>query len=269
MARKKVVYYSDLLNDDFADNGFKSKPLPEKYKHVRRNPLYRFCSAFVYYVIAFPLIWIFAKLVFGFKVVGKKKLKKAHLKGGYFLYGNHVSMGDILAAPVSIAAPHRIRIVCSQETMSIGALRWFIQMLGGYPLPNERNLEQGRNFVEGIYHHVNEGNVILIYPEAHIWPYCTFIRPFDDKSFGYPAKSGKPVVSMCTTFRERKVLRFLPPKITIHVSEPFYPDMSKGLRNRAIELRDAVYDHMVETSSSFENFEWVEYLEKPGKNDEA
>jgi hypothetical protein len=48
---------------------------------------------------------------------------------------------------------------------------------------------------------------IMIFPEAHIWPYSTHIRPFGDESFVYPAELGAPVLAIATTYRPRKIFK--------------------------------------------------------------
>ena len=62
---KKIVYYDDLLHDDFAGtDGFKSKPLPKDFKFFPKSKLYWFFSNFVYYIIAIPVFWVVGRLVY-------------------------------------------------------------------------------------------------------------------------------------------------------------------------------------------------------------
>jgi len=262
MLPKKTFYYTDPLKDDFSHNGFKKKrPLPKKFKFYHSNLIWRFFGVVIYFVIAVPILWLFAKLKTNYKIVGKKKLKKAHLgRKGYFIYGNHTSACDAFYAPLAIALPRRTYTVCSHEAVSHPLIRWLEVMLAALPLPYYP--EQTKPFCEAIERHINHGSVILIFPEAHIWPYCTRIRPFPDASFFYPAKLGSPVVGICTTFEKRKFLRFLPPRSIIHVSKPFYPDMNLSLGERTHRLREQVYEFMVETSSSLDNVEYYRYLPK-------
>ena len=51
-----------------------------------------------------------------------------------------------------------------------------IQLLGAIPIPNNKN--GMKNFINAIETHINKKHSITIYPEAHIWPYYTKIRPF-------------------------------------------------------------------------------------------
>ena len=66
------------------------------------------------------------------------------------------------------------------------------------PIPDDiDNLKRLKDAIRTL---VNKNEVILIYPEAHIWPYYTKIRNFKDVSFTYPAEFNKPVVPAVTVF---------------------------------------------------------------------
>lgn len=256
---QRVYYYSDPLNDDFALNEIIKKPLPKNFKFHHRNWLYRLLSNIVYYVIAVPILWCYCKIRYSVRVVGKKKLRKLRHKG-YFLYGNHTLDDDGYMASVTFNLPRRTYVVASQETTSIFGIRWFLMLLG--VLPVSETPEQSEKFLAAVEYHYKKRGVVMIFPEAHIWPYCTRIRPFPDASFVYPAQLDAPVVAMCTTYRQRRFFRHLPPKVTIHLSAPFYPDMSKTLGDRTKALRDQAYEYMEEVSASLDNYEYVRYYKR-------
>jgi 1-acyl-sn-glycerol-3-phosphate acyltransferase len=261
MKIKKTVYYSDPLNDDFAGTGIPKKPLPKKFKFYHSNLLWFFFSSLLYYVIAIPVLWIYAKIAYSFRIVGKRRLRKAHFgTHGFFVYGNHTALADAMFAPAAILNPRRTYIVCSDEAVSIRGIRWLEMMIGALPLPDSAENTEG--FLGAVEKHIRHGDAVLIFPEAHIWPYCVRIRPFPDQSFTYPAQLNAPVIAICTTYEEHKIFKFRPPRAVIHLSDPFYPDMSKPLGERAHLLREAVYAFLVDTSSSLDNVEYYRYLPK-------
>ena len=89
--KERTVYYSDLLNDDFAGTNINTKELPADYQYFSKNPVRRgFACAF--YHAAGPLVWLLQKIVYGEKVIGREKLKP-YRKEGFFLYGNHTQAG--------------------------------------------------------------------------------------------------------------------------------------------------------------------------------
>ncbi len=70
------------------------------------------------------------------------------------------------------------------------------------------------------------GACIGIFPEAHIWPFYTGVRPFVGTSFRYPVKLHAPVVAMAVTYRKRRGLFCWvkrPPGMTVTFSAPMYP----------------------------------------------
>ena len=179
MQPHKIVYYDDPLNDDFAGNGIDKKPLPKKFKYVHKNPFYWFGSLLVYWLIAKPILWLVGKIGYGIRVQGKKNLRKIRLSGCKRSY-----------------------IIADRDAMSIQGVRTLVQMIGCLPVPESPKEHEG--FVDAIHYHIAKRHGIVIYPEAHIWPYSTRIRPFTDASFVYPSELGAPVVPFCVTYRKRK-----------------------------------------------------------------
>ena len=59
---KKVVYYSDESNDDFAELGIKRKPLGEDFEYIHKNIIWNTCSFVVYRMIAQPHVYVFVKV---------------------------------------------------------------------------------------------------------------------------------------------------------------------------------------------------------------
>jgi 1-acyl-sn-glycerol-3-phosphate acyltransferase len=260
MKTKRTIYYKDYNNDDFAhDIGIKWKPLPEKMKFFHRNPFFSFFGSLLYYFLALPILWLYSKIKFGVKVVGKKKLKRAHIKG-YFIYGNHTQEADGFLNQVFVSNPRRTYVVCSQDVVCIKGIRNLVMMLGAIPVPARPS--EAKKFIDAIEYHHKKGDVIVIFPEAHIWPYTTLIRDFPDASFSYPAQLNAPVVAVCSTYEERKFFRHRPPRLVIHVSDPFYPNPALPLGERVHELRESVYNYMVDVSSSLDNYEYVHYVQK-------
>ena len=263
----ETIYYKDPLNDDFAGTKIKRRELPENFKWMHTNPIWHFFSRAIYYAIAYPVIFLTAKIGYGVKVVGLRKLRNAKLKGGYFLFGNHTLISDAFAPQIFMTRSRFAHMVADQDAVSIPGIKGLLMMLGVLPVPE--NPEQHRKFSEAIeYYAMKKGRVIVVYPEAHIWPYYTSIRPFTEKSYVMPAKLGLPVVSFAATFKKRKFRKH--PRIIYHVSDPIYPDMSLSLNERAKELRDASYEFMIDTVSSLDNLTTIRYIrikDEEKKND--
>ncbi|MCC8356640.1 MAG: 1-acyl-sn-glycerol-3-phosphate acyltransferase [Oscillospiraceae bacterium] len=240
----------------------KDKPLPENYTFVRKNPLWRLLSLLIYYVLAVPLGWVIDKALYGVRVHNRKALRE--VKGGFFLYAHHTQSFHDTYAPILAAFPRRNYVVGSRGAVSNQLLGALVPLLGGVPLPG--NLHQFRQFMDALGERYRQGACVTIYPEAHIWPYYTGVRPFPAASFGYPVQAGAPVFAMATTYRKRRVFKNCPPLIAVTIGGPFWPDKTLPEHQARQKLRDEVYDFLKETTGSAENVAWYEYKKAPSKD---
>ena len=254
---EKVIYYSDEINDDFAatNGAINTQKITGDYKYIHSSWLWKVCSFLLYRLILLPVTFVYMKLVHGMKIRNRKVLKE--IDEGYFLYGNHTQNIADAFIPLFVCHPRKGNIIVGPDATSIPVAKHIVSMLGGVPLPGD--LKSLRNFLECVNSRVERGQVVTIYPEAHIWPYYNGIRDFPDGSFQYPLKIGAPSVAFVVTYRERKHLKKLPPKITVVVSEPFYP--REGMKKT--ELRNEIHDFMVETVEKEHSYAYIEYRRKP------
>lgn len=262
--KKQTIYYEDLLNDDFAGTKIKHKPLPARFRYVHNDPFSIVIGFVLYYFIAIPILWCYAKISRGVKISGKKNIRSLKRQAVFF-YGNHTQIEDAWI----VQAFFRLRrscIIADQDATSIPGIRYLLKLLGCLPVPETPS--EHEKFVAAIQYHVKKRHGIVIYPEAHIWPYCTRIRPFGEAAFTYPAELNVPVVPFCVTYRKRKVFKNASPRMTVHIGKPIYPDMGKSIPERKQILRDRVYDYMVDKSAEDENVEWVRYVKKPSETKE-
>jgi 1-acyl-sn-glycerol-3-phosphate acyltransferase len=258
MKPKKTLYYEDERNDDFAGNGIAAKPLPEDFTYIHKSPLWRALAFVVYRLLATPVGFVASRLWYGVRVHNRKALKK--VKGSAFFYINHTQSFHDAYMPILLAWPRKNYVVVSPEAVSVPGLRQLVQLLGGVPVPHDLN--GLRRFRQALEQRSQEGAVITIYPEAHIWPYYTGIRPFPDSSFAYPAKLKTPVFGVCTTYRQRKIFPNARPLIDVTISEPFYPDETLPERKARALLRQQVYDFMTHTAAQPGNVAYYEYRKK-------
>ena len=229
---KKTIYYSDEFNDDFANTDIDQKKLPPDYPYFPKSPVRRVLAFILYYIIAVPLVFLMQKVVYHEKIVGRKKLKP-YRKTGYFLYGNHTRTAGDAYSPALITFPKKAYIITSADSVSIRGIKRIVEDLGAIPIPN--SLAGMKNFRNAIKEHSERNHVISVYPEAHIWPYFTDIRPFKDVSFRYPAETKKPVFCFTVTYRKQRLLNF--PKTTVYIDGPFFPNADKTPKqNQALHV---------------------------------
>ncbi len=255
---KQTIYYTDELNNEFSGSNVKPKVIDAKYKYISKNPIYKFFSFIAYRIIATPIA-IMYKLCRGVKFENKQVLKKCKGKG-YFVYANHTNKFSDVLSPHMISFPTKTYTVVASENMNIPVLGNMTKMLGALPLPS--SLEGTRNFMNAMEKRLVQGHPVLIYPEAHIWPYYTKIRPYKSTAFRYPVKFQDPSYCYTTTYQQNGKKK--KPKIVIYVDGPFYPDKSLDLKQQQEDLRDRIYACMVERSKN-SNFDYYEYVKRGDK----
>ena len=268
--KTKIIYFQDELNDDFAGTKIKTKTVDKNFKFVHKNPIWRFCSFLVYYVIAIPVVAFFCLIVKKVKFVNRKAIKQAKKghKKGIFLYGNHTGVIDAYT-PNLISYPTQNKIVVSPDAVSIKGIKNIVQMVGGIPVPSD--IAGLKKFVSAIEYHNKHGHNITIFPEAHIWPYYTGVRNFKDSSFSYPVTTNSPVVAFFTAYSKPKgwLAKFRKANITVFVSDPIYPNTNLSKKEAQKELRDKVFSFMKECSEKHSTHKVVDYKhisEKPEEN---
>jgi 1-acyl-sn-glycerol-3-phosphate acyltransferase len=260
MKEQRVIYYTDPLRDDFAGTKIDTGELTADFVYIRRNLLWRAASFILYYFLALPLVFIFCKLAFGLRIKNRKALRGVR-KQGFFLYGNHTGFYDAFTHNL-VCFPKRMHVIAHRDAVSIKGIRQLVMLLGALPIPT--TVQALKNMIAAIEYRYRQRRGIAIYPEAHIWPYYTGLRPFTDVSFHYPVKLGAPSLAMVTTYRKPRFGKR--PRITIFLSEPFYPDYRLEAKEAQRDLRDRIHRWMDECLASHENYEYIRYVQKENGN---
>ena len=254
MKSKQIYYYKDELNDEFSGAEITPRIIDENYKYIHKNPLWDFCSFLLQNILSMPIKLIYGKFKLKIKYIGKEKLKP-YKKDSYFVYVNHTQVFADVFIPSLPMYPKRNHFIVNPENVSMKFLGNSIQLLGAIPIPNNKN--GMKNFINAIETHLNRKHPITIYPEAHIWPYYTKIRPFKAVSFKYPVQYKKPTFCMTNTYQSYgknndKV------KMVTYIDGPFFPKDGLSLQEQKHDLRNQVYNCMVERSKN-SNIEVIKY----------
>ncbi|MBR0351043.1 MAG: 1-acyl-sn-glycerol-3-phosphate acyltransferase [Clostridia bacterium] len=257
MDNRTVIYYSDELNEEFSTVKIEPREIDEKYKYIHKNPLWNIGSFFVHQILSLPIKIGYSKIKFKFKVVGKEKYKPYKRKG-FFVYGNHTqSFGDTFFISNSLY-PKRNYMIVNPENVSIKGMGNFVQTLGAIPIPTKRS--GMKNFLNAIETRIKQGYSITIFPEAHIWPYYTKIRPFKSVSFKYPVEYNVPIFCATNTYQaygknNDKI------RIVMYIDGPFFPDKNLTPKEQKEQLRNIAYKTMCERSK-YSNIEHIKYIKK-------
>lgn len=256
MKEKRIIYYSDELNDEFSSAEITPIKIDKNYKY-RHNKLWDIISSITQNILSMPIKIGYTKIKFKIQYIGKEKLKE-YKKQGYFVYVNHTQQFADTFIPSIPIFPKRNFLIVNPENVSMKFLKNIIEMLGAIPIPEDKY--SMKNFLEIIKYHIEKKHSITIYPEAHIWPYYTKIRPFKAVSFQYPVELQKPVFCMTNTYQSYgknndKI------KIVTYIDGPFFVNEELSRKEKKQDLRDRVYNCMVERSKN-SNIEYIKYIKK-------
>ncbi len=256
---QKIVYYTDELNDEFSSAQITARRIDENYNY-RPGFWGRIGRGVIYYGLARPIAWAYLKIAWGHRIVNKKVLKN-YRHTGYFLYGNHTNPVADALIPSMIAYPKGVYVIVHPNNVSMPVLGKITPCLGALPLPD--TLEAMKHFSKRVDEVVRNGACLTIYPEAHIWPYYTGIRPFKKDSFGYPISNKVPTFCFTNTYRKR--LFFKKPGIVTYVEGPFFPEEDLPTAKKKESLRNQVYEAMVK-NTVHNNVELIKYVKKDEEN---
>ena len=231
---KEVRYYKSY-DQDFVESKNQNYKLKDNYKWIHNSIIYTIFSYIVYYVI-FLVAVIYNKFILRVKI-RNKKLLKGYKK--YYLYSNHtMELGDVLNPPI-VTFPKRPYIICSPANLGVPVLGKILPLAGAIPIPD--SISKMKEFRTAI----SKKNIVVVYPEAHVWPYCTFIRDFGNSAFHYPVEDNMPVFTSTTVYKKGRRNK---PKIEIIIDGPFMIDTNLSRKENIKKLHDEVYNSLVKNS---------------------
>ena len=255
--KTRTIYWKDEANDDFDEVGLKRPSVPEGYKYKRTNPINNFFSGILYHGIAKPVLGLYC-LFKGIKIKGKRNIKKLGGKGA-FIYSNHVSLVDAFKFQSYVFFnKRRVNILGYPDTLTMPVVRNLARALGYLPLPLSGDLRNMVALVDSFKFYLEKKQYILIYPEAHIWPYYTKVRNFHSGSFNYPAKLEAPVLPIVTTWRKTKLCK--KPKQTLYILNPIFPDPTKSAAENKQMLYEKTLAAMQKMADSVPQYEYIKYI---------
>lgn len=258
MDKRKVIYYSDELNDEFSSAQIDAIEINEDYEYGNSSLWWKIKHFFVYRIIAYPIAFVYAKFCWHHTIVNRQILKP-YKKTGYFIFGNHTNNGADAVIPSFVNHPKTTYVIVHPDNVSIPGLGKSTAYMGAIPLPG--NMSAAKNFMDVLKLRIQQKAAVTIYPEAHIWPYYTKIRPFTDVSFRYPVQHDTPVFCFTNTYQKRRFGK--KPKIVTYVDGPFFAGDGLSQKEKRTSLRNQVYEAMCKASEKNE-VEVIKYIKKSG-----
>ena len=264
-AEERVFYYASEEDDPIKTDEQEKKVevgLPEGYEFIPKNSFVKLYSAMLFRI--FKLFGqYYERGYWQAKFYGREKLKKARGKG-YVIYANHTNPFHDVFGP-ALAADRRIFTIISPVNLKIPGIGKVLPYIGGLPLGKTK--EEKKAFNEAVDKRLKQKKVLVIYPEAHVWPYATKVRKFPagDRSFKYAVRNNLPIFTMTTTYHKRKdKKRGDLPRMDVYIDGPFWPDVNLGEDENRAKLAKEAYDSMVKYSKK-NSYEYFQYRPKSAK----
>lgn len=219
--------------------------IDENYEYVpKEDSIFSICSDFLYYGIAYPILKVLTKIIYDFKIEGQENIE--NLEEGAISVSNHVLFLD--CAMIGLAfKDKKIYYTTQEESFKIPFVRKLIKLLRAIPIP--KGIENKKYFIKAISNLLKEKNIVHVYPEASLWPYCQKIRNFKNGAFDIAVRNQVPVVPCVFTFREPTGIRKIFKRkkdVTLKILKPVYSDSDKYIRQQIEELKEKVAFEMKE-----------------------
>lgn len=175
---------------------------------INRNALFLIVSKALLWLVVI-LGWPVMKIMYGFKVSGRKNLEAAVILprslrnmrvSPCILVSNHAVPLDPLLHGEAIL-PRFTYFTLLEETVLTPVLGTFVRLLGGIPVPQDQDRLGDIEKAVGIA--LRGRRLIHFYPEGECFLLNQEIKPFKAGAFYYAIKFGVPIVPVVTVIKAR------------------------------------------------------------------
>lgn len=210
------------------------------YSFLPKGLLFHLFSTLLW-VIAFPLLWIFNKIVFGFSIHGVENLQR---HGSYLTVSNHVHPMDCTMNAI-ISAPRRVFFPTLEDNFKIPVVRHLIKLLHAIPIPKKMTAK--KSFIACIHTLLKTNHVVHFYPEGSLWPYHTKLRHFKEGAFRFAVECNVPITPIVYTFEKpRGIWKWYKTKPCIQATilPCIFPNTNLNSPEAILQLKEEVFHAM-------------------------
>lgn len=242
-SRQRIVRYSSVTQD-FVDSPNQKFRIDDGWTWYHRHTfLHAVCYQIVYFVFLLVAL-VYGKAVLGLRIRGKKKLRIARHRG-YFMYANHTQPFGDICITVLENWPHPITAIMAQANFGIPVLGPLLHHLDFLAVP--KSDAQRAGYKKSMTRLVTRDHVgCQVYPEAHVWPWATRIRPFTPTSMRYPVRYKVPSFTSTTTYVPRRFHKA--PRAIVYLDGPFWPRVPGDEETQKRDLHEQIYGTLVRRS---------------------
>lgn len=242
------------FEDDFVSTADQNHELPKDYSYLDEKRSQKIARA-VLHAVAYPPARLYLAAKLDWRTENRNVLRK--IDTGAVIFCNHTQpIGDALA-PLVLAFPRRAFVVASPANLGIPLLGKMLPLLGALPVPS--TIAGMKRFRAAVAKRLDEGAFVFVYPEAHVWPWYTGIRPLPDASFAFAIDNNVPAYCLTSTYQARRFRA--KPRLTAIVDGPF--DMPEHSRKKARSaLRDEIEGCMRRRAAERSTCSYVVYKQE-------
>ncbi len=215
--------------------------IDDDYEYVNNGFLFKIASTLLY-IIALPIVFIYNKVMYNFKIYGKENLSS--IETGKVTVSNHVHPMDCTMNALA-NAPKSLYFISIKSNFEIPIIRHVIRLLHAIPIPEK--ISEKTKFFATINQLLKDKKTVHFYPEASLWPYYRKLRKFKNGAFKAAVVNNVPVVPMVYKFVKpygvRKLIKKRP-FIELHILDAVYPDLNLSEKEAEEKLKQTVYNNM-------------------------
>ena len=228
------------------NNGFipKKVVLKDNYNFYPSSKLFKFCNFIVVFIT--KILIIIPKLLIGYKVIGKKKIKNVN---NAIIISNHAHVLDAFLIGTTLF-PKRIYCTMLQSNLGFSFISKYLRICGAVPIPT--NLNHKKKFVTDTITTLKNSS-ILFFPERGLIPFNNEIKEFDTGAFNIAYKTNSLIVPIMLTFHKPNGIYKLfrrKPLVHLNILKP-YKVVDKVLAKN--ELYEIMTSYFLENSDFFFN----------------
>ncbi len=258
---KKIAEYErkGKFDVDVEDDPPTRVLMPNEIDYLRRSPIAKLNTYIAYRKAKKFLKYIQAKKLMIIKEIrGLENLQ--NLESGAVLTCNHFNPFDTFAIHeaflrAGIKKKKLYRVIREGNYTSFPGFYGYL-MRHFYTLPLSSNKATMLKFTKATDKLLNDGNLVLIYPEQSMWWNYRKPKPLKEGAYRFAAKNRVPVLPCFITMQDSDMLGndgYPIQEYTIHIEKPICPDASlhyKENMKRMMEQNAAVWKEIYERAYS-------------------
>lgn len=228
------MQYFTKYDEDLVETANQEYQLKDDFKWIRNDWQFNFLSVVVS-AGAKTFGYGFNKLVLKQKFANLDVLKP-YRGQEYFIYTNHTQpVGDVFL-PMLAGGVRKYYVVCARSNLGMPIIGPLLPYGGAMPIPSD--IHKLPQLIKAVSYHINRGDFVTDYPEAHVWSYYTGIRPFSEATFHFPITTNASSFVMTNTYQKSKWDKR--PQMITYFDGPFYPDQLLSRKERQRKLMQTV-----------------------------